>query len=231
MFAVPIAFGLAHDLAGALNSVTQEILCLEGEVGARQLDRQSLRQVLNNLKRTENRMAVCRNRLTSIATLFKQPGAHHERCCLNSVIDEAHEWHIPEFTDHAVVFEFGRNNRAKDDAMHADRLQLFQLIDNLVANASKALRAIPENKRRIKVCTFQPTERDLIGISVTDTAGSLLPEVQEHMYEPFFSTGYKGTGLGLWIVKTILDRVGVTPEVEVCAGVSTRFTILLPRQW
>jgi C4-dicarboxylate-specific signal transduction histidine kinase len=51
------------------------------------------------------------------------------------------------------------------------------------------------------------------------------------MYEPFFTTHPEGTGLGLWIVKAILDRLGVALQVRVYPQVSTTFDVLLPREW
>jgi light-regulated signal transduction histidine kinase (bacteriophytochrome) len=170
VFAAPVAFGLAHDLAPALNTVTEQIVRLQAELGARQIDRQSLRQVADNLRRAESRFKVCRSRLQSIATLFKHTRARRERCYLNSVVDEVHEWLTPELVDHGVVFDFARYNRVKDDSMHADTAQLFQVIYNLVSNASKALRTIPKEKRRIEVRTFQPEQSRLILLRKVDIA-------------------------------------------------------------
>ena len=231
VFAAPVAFGLAHDLTPALNAVAKQVMCIEAELGARQIDKESLRKVLDELKRAESRFKVCRSRLQSIATLFKQTRTRRERCYLNSIIEEVHEWLSPDFTDYAVAFEFPRNNRVADDLIHADKPQVFQVVYNLIANALKALRAIPKHNRRISVRTSQPEDRETIEVSVTDTAGSLTAEVHAHMYEPFFSTDVNGTGLGLWIVRSILDRLGVTPEVHVRPSASTTFRILLPREW
>ena len=51
--------------------------------------------------------------------------------------------------------------------------------------------------------------RDLVRVTVTDEGSGFAPEVEPHLFEPFFSTkGARGTGLGLWLASTSLHRVG-----------------------
>lgn len=231
-FAAPVAFGLAHDLKPAMKQVTDQIMRLEGELLCRQIDRTSLDQILQNLKRAEKRFKVCSNRLESIATLFKQVKKNRERCHLNAVVEEVHDWLRPDFEDRSVILAFRPDDRADNDLLLADRVQVFQVVYNVVSNAFKAVRfVVPRTRRRILVRTLDADDSDLLELLVTDFAGSLMPDIQANMYEPFFTTQTDGTGLGLWIVKSILDRVGVTPEVSVRAAVSTTFRIRFPREW
>jgi signal transduction histidine kinase len=231
VFAAPTAFGLAHDLTPALNLVTKQITCLEAELMNPHVERDAVRNALADLKRAANRFKSCRIRLESVAQLLKHERKLKERCHLNALIEDVHDWLTFELADNATSFEFSRDNRVGDDMMHADKLQLFQVVYNLVYNSIKAVKTIPKQKRRITIRTFQPSQPTRIGFSVSDTAGSLLPDIQVHMYEPFYSTQLKGTGLGLWIVKSILDRVGGTTEVAVRPSICTTFSVLLPRDW
>jgi signal transduction histidine kinase len=68
------------------------------------------------------------------------------------------------------------------------------------------------------------------GLSVADTGHGIAPEVQRHLFEPFFSTkpAEQGTGLGLSIVYGIVKGLGGAIEVQSEVGRGTTFTIYIP---
>jgi signal transduction histidine kinase len=65
-------------------------------------------------------------------------------------------------------------------------------------------------------------------VSFTDTGSGMTPEVSEKIFTPFFTTKRKGTGLGLYAVKEIIQRQGGTVHVESAAGEGTVVTVRLP---
>ena len=65
-------------------------------------------------------------------------------------------------------------------------------------------------------------------ISFTDTGTGMTPEVSGKIFTPFFTTKRKGTGLGLYAVKEIVQRQGGTVHVESAVGEGTVVTIRLP---
>jgi signal transduction histidine kinase len=70
-------------------------------------------------------------------------------------------------------------------------------------------------------------------IQVKDNGAGMSPEVQQRMFEPFFSTriGDGGTGLGMSIVQGIVTKtLGGTLQVHSELGQGTRFDITLPRE-
>jgi signal transduction histidine kinase len=74
---------------------------------------------------------------------------------------------------------------------------------------------------------------DSVQISVVDNGGGIVPETLPHIFDPFFSRradGQAGTGLGLTICKSIVERYGGTIAVESRPGAGTTFTINLPRE-
>jgi two-component system, NtrC family, sensor kinase len=107
------------------------------------------------------------------------------------------------------------------------RGQLIQVVINLVTNAVQAL---PAAGGRIAIRSF-PAGGDRIGISVEDSGSGIRAEDRDRVFEPFFTTkpDGKGSGLGLSIVKGIVERHHGEVVVESSPGRGSVFTVLLPR--
>jgi predicted ATPase/signal transduction histidine kinase len=101
--------------------------------------------------------------------------------------------------------------------------QLNQVWTNLIHNALQAM----DNQGNLKLEVRQQEEQILIGI--TDSGKGIPPEVMPRIFEPFFTTKPpgEGSGLGLDIVKKIIEKHEGTIEVESEPG-KTTFTVFLP---
>lgn len=67
-----------------------------------------------------------------------------------------------------------------------------------------------------------------IVVTVEDTGAGMAPEEKARIFEPFYTTKAKGTGLGLFVAHGIVQRHGGTIEVESDPGHGTRFRVALP---
>jgi nitrogen fixation/metabolism regulation signal transduction histidine kinase len=104
-----------------------------------------------------------------------------------------------------------------------DREQIKRLLNNLLKNA---LEATPPNKRcEVHFVTRYQNERALLEIA--DNGPGLTPEARQHLFEPNFTTKREGSGLGLVMVKRIVEEHGGSIEVESEAGKGTRFRVAL----
>lgn len=113
----------------------------------------------------------------------------------------------------------------------ADRLQLEQVIINLVANSRDAMP--PEKPGAITIRTQEISGKDgtpWVQISVSDTGAGIPREIQDRIFDPFFTTKEpgKGTGLGLSTVYGIIRGHGGTIQYTSTPGEGTTFTIRLP---
>jgi PAS domain S-box-containing protein len=88
-------------------------------------------------------------------------------------------------------------------------VELKQVFLNLISNA---VQAMPEGgKLRLRVADCQLGDATGIRVSIVDTGSGIAPEQAQHLFEPFFTTkSTKGTGLGLWISKGIIQKYGGT---------------------
>jgi two-component system sensor kinase FixL len=126
-----------------------------------------------------------------------------------------------------------RVNLAFDRAanvMMADRVQVQQVIVNLLRNAVEAVQQCPPDRRDILVRAVALP--DFVEISVADTGVGLAEGVIERLYEPFYSTKAEtGMGVGLAISRRIVEAHGgqIWAENRENGGACFRFTIPLPR--
>lgn len=101
--------------------------------------------------------------------------------------------------------------------------ELNQVWTNLVHNALQAM----NNKGTL---TLNATRQDTsVLVSITDSGKGIPPEIQSRIFEPFFTTKSigEGSGLGLYIVKNIIDKHDGTIQINSMPG-KTTFTVLLP---
>lgn len=110
--------------------------------------------------------------------------------------------------------------------VHADAVQLQQVVLNLVRNAIDAMVECPEDRREIVLRARRP-EEGLVQITVADQGSGLAPGADEHLFNPFFTTKATGTGLGLAISHSIIrahgGRLWHTPNVP--CGMCFHFTL------
>ena len=108
--------------------------------------------------------------------------------------------------------------------VHADQDQLIQVLINLVMNS---LHAMPEGGR---LGVSLAREDRYVRLEVADTGHGMPEEIREKVFDPFFTTKDfgKGTGLGLTVVKGIIEEHGGTIALESAVEKGTTFTIRLP---
>lgn len=106
-----------------------------------------------------------------------------------------------------------------------DRTQLIRIITNLVKNA---IQAIPEDQDYKLVLVRLDRNEQLIRISVKDNGNGISQENIAHIFEPKFTTKTGGMGLGLGIIKNIIENYNGTITFETQAGKGTEFIVTLP---
>jgi PAS domain S-box-containing protein len=94
---------------------------------------------------------------------------------------------------------------ASPSLVFADRVQIQQVLVNLMRNA---LEAMSESQRRELVVTTTLRDHETIEISVADSGPGLAPEVRERLFQPFITTKRSGMGLGLSICRRIVEAHG-----------------------
>jgi signal transduction histidine kinase len=140
---------------------------------------------------------------------------------LNDVVEKTLELLRPEIENRGVAVQtkLARNLTATP----VDATQLQQVLVNLVKNAAQAMTTGG-------TLTLQSGETsDNVWVSVTDTGGGIPQEQSNRIFEPFYTTKKKGSGLGLMIVQRIVRAHNGRIELDSHVGRGTTFRIWLPR--
>jgi signal transduction histidine kinase len=117
-----------------------------------------------------------------------------------------------------------------DVRFRADAQQLKQVLINLVQNAAESIvrdGSITLRARQDKV-PLKGRTSEVVIIEVEDNGPGIPPEVQERLFDPFFSTKKEGTGLGLTIAARIIDKHDGALEFKSFPGKATTFGVVLP---
>lgn len=128
-----------------------------------------------------------------------------------------------EHNDEGVTFSLNMNG--VDEAMvWSDNQQILQVFNNLFRNA---IQAIPDGREGHIDVDFSKTDTDVL-ISIKDNGCGIPPQNLETIFQPNFTTKTSGMGLGLSIVKTIINLSGGDISVESEVSVGTTFSIHIP---
>jgi two-component system NtrC family sensor kinase len=121
-----------------------------------------------------------------------------------------------------------RVERSFDDALPKVRAradQLRQVFLNLIINAQQAIDG--EGEVVISTSRYEQSLQPSILITISDSGVGIPGEDINRIFEPFFSTGKKGTGLGLWVTQDIVRQHGGRIDVSSELGHGTTFSIVL----
>jgi len=110
------------------------------------------------------------------------------------------------------------------DRVVADRVQIQQVLVNLMRNAMEAM---AESPRRELAVSSAPLADGMVEIAVADTGQGLPEAVRANLFQPFFTTKEAGMGVGLSISRTIVEAHGgkLTAEANAAGGATFRLTL------
>jgi len=108
-----------------------------------------------------------------------------------------------------------------------DRTQWIRVITNLVKNSIQAIENQQPDEPRIEVRVF--SEKDHVRITVSDNGAGISEQNKPMVFEPKFTTKSSGMGLGLAMVKNIVETYNGNIELQSIEGKGTTFTVSIPK--
>ena len=237
-----LAASVAHEIGNPLNALHIHLQLMEREVKkltgdewrvtgdkkvSSRLGRHASPDTAEAAKKLEQYLDVAKgeiNRLDYIVTQFlgaiRPAPVQLKMVSLNDVVEKTLELLRPEIENRGVTV---KTKLARDlTATPVDATQLQQVLVNLMKNAAQAMTTGG-------TLTLQTGETsDDVWVSVTDTGGGIPQEQINRIFEPFYTTKKKGSGLGLMIVQRIVRAHNGRIELESHVGRGTTFRIWLP---
>ncbi len=214
-----MAAGLAHEIRNPLAGMKVSIEVLLSELKIEERDKEVLLKVIEQIRNIEMMM---KNLLNYARPVAAQP----VRFSVNKILEKT-----LYFIEKHPSFISGNPHkqliRELDEALPeivGDPQQLQQVFLNLLLNAADS---VPEGGT-INVKTLHDSQAKTVAIVLRDTGKGIPPELMEKIFQPFFTTKGKGTGLGLAVSKRIVEEHGgsITVSNNVSGGVT--FSITLP---
>jgi PAS domain S-box-containing protein len=140
-----------------------------------------------------------------IRALFKKSSPRRDRLEINSAIRDVIELTLTEAerTGVRVKTQFAEEL----PVIEGDRVQLQQVMLNLIVNAIEAMCAIDTRPRELLITT-EANEADGVVVSVHDSGPGLLPAAKKLVFDAFYTTKSGGMGMGLSICRSIIEAHG-----------------------
>ena len=160
-----------------------------------------------------------------IRSMVKKEQAARGSVDLNAVVLDAVRMASPDALLHSCQLETSLD--ASLPVAEGDPVQLQQVLLNLIINAFDAMRDTPVSRRKVVIAT-QSNGDGTVHTSVRDYGMGISEEMRKRVFDPFFSTKSEGLGMGLAIVRSIVESHGGTITAENADGDGTRFKFVLP---
>jgi two-component system, LuxR family, sensor kinase FixL len=213
---------IAHEVNQPLTAVVSN-----GEAGLRWLDRPvpDLGEVRSNIEHIIAQGRRAGDVVRRLRALSKNSDPQRVPIDINEAIEEAAGLVERELRDHGVSLRLELEPGLPE--LSVDRIQLQQVVINLVINAMHAMATV--NVREVCV-TSRSLQQGRVGISVSDCGIGLSDEAMSRLFTAFYTTKPQGMGLGLSICRSIIEAHGGRIRAERNEGPGAIFHICLPTQ-
>ncbi|MCM4160592.1 GHKL domain-containing protein [Antarcticibacterium flavum] len=159
--------------------------------------------------------------MSAIASAFsnfaKMPAQQNEILNVPKIVKLA----LDIFNEEYIIF----STEKEEILAKFDRTQLIRVVTNLVKNATQALQDIPDPKILVRVEEVE----DMVSITVSDNGVGIAEENKEKVFEPKFTTKSSGMGLGLAMVKNLVETYGGSITFTSKRNKGTIFTVKFPK--
>jgi C4-dicarboxylate-specific signal transduction histidine kinase len=220
-----LTISIAHEVNQPLTAVvTHGHACLEW-LSANPPNVSKARQTTERIIQDGTRAGEVLGR---IRALFKNEALARAPLNINKVIEEVTWFVRDEAVNRGIQIRTGL--AADLPQITADRVQLQQVVLNLVMNGMDAL-VDKMGRKEIVISTRRDGESDIV-VSVEDSGAGLTTEAVERLFEPFFTTKSHGIGLGLSISRSIAEAHAgrLWAEPRPCGGAVFHLTIPIQQQ-
>ncbi len=194
-----VARRIAHEIKNPLTPI---------QLSAQRLKRKYLNQINENREEFEKiintivqHVLNIKNMVNEFSNFAKMPEAKLKKENLNEILEEIYLMYKNSYKN--IEFKFNKDEKIK--FVNIDKNLFSQAIINIIKNAIHSFDKIKRENKIISIETKFLKDLNLVQIIISDNGSGVPDEIKERIFEPYFSTKNKGTGIGLTIVKKIIS--------------------------
>src|SRR5688572_5004926 len=188
---------LAHELNQPLTAILSNAQAAQRLLKSDSIDLTEMHAILNDIVDDDKRAGEVIQRLRS---LLKRGEAQVQKVNMNDVVRETLKLAHGDLVARHVII--ATNFAPGIACVRGDRIQLQQVLLNLIINAADAMAAVAPEERQVTIAI--KTSGDHVRVSVADRGHGISAEQMSRLFEPFFTTKQQGLGLGLSISRSIV---------------------------
>lgn len=192
---------LAHEINQPLAAILANARAAQRILQRDPVEMDELRAILDDIVADDRRAGAVIKRVRG---LIRKGETEPQLLVANDVVSEVLELAHSDLVQRGVVADTRLS--ASLPLIHADRVQLQQVVLNLIVNACDAMADTPPADRALVISTS--VVGDAVQISVSDQGSGLAPDSLESVFEPFVTSKADGLGLGLAICRSIVGAHG-----------------------
>jgi PAS domain S-box-containing protein len=216
-----LSAALAHELNQPLAAILSNTQAARRFIAEGALEPQELVTILDDIVRDDKRAGAV---IHNLRAMVSKRRADPESCCLNELARDVIEMMHSEMIHSSTKV---RAMLAPDlPSVHGVRVELQQVLVNLLMNAVHAMKDVPVESRVIDLETR--SERGFAIVEVCDRGPGVPAERKSVIFDPFFSTKTSGLGMGLSICRRIVENHGGTIEARNLSEAGASFVFSLP---
>jgi two-component system sensor kinase FixL len=216
---------MAHELSQPLTAILSNAQAAQRLIDADVVELEKVREILCDIVADDKRAAAV---ISGLRALIKKGETEFVPLDLNEVVG-AVAWLMRSDT---IMRNVSMSLELASDLPKAcgDRVQLQQVVLNLVLNGLEAMREPHAGPRTLVIRTAR--DGAALRVTVEDSGPGIAEKDLGHIFEPLYTTKTEGLGMGLAIVRTIVNAHGgaVGAENTPAGGASLRFTLPVNRE-
>jgi signal transduction histidine kinase len=213
---------LAHELGQPLSAIITNANAGRRLIDKGKEDPETLRDILVDVVADGHRANEI---IQNVRNTIKKGDAIRRRINLNELVTKVAHVVRPDAVAYSCEVD---TSLAKDlPLIDGDPVQIQQVLVNLISNAFDAMRQTPLSQRKVEISTAGNGDGE-VRLSVRDYGTGIRAQVHERLFDQFFTTKEQGLGMGLAIVRSIVEAHGGQIDAENVADGGARFHFTLP---
>ncbi|WP_193727880.1 trifunctional serine/threonine-protein kinase/ATP-binding protein/sensor histidine kinase [Paraburkholderia franconis] len=216
-------------VASVTHEVSQPLVSIATSAGAAlrfmRHDKPDLAEVEEALKRIQSDSTRAHDVVRSLRALVKRSAPSFSAFDLRDAVDEVLLVTKIQLEKQAIRVE--TNTMSGMSMVWGDKVQIQQVVLNLVVNAIEAMQEITDRERRLLLGSS--TVDGCVRLVIEDTGGGIEEGSADYIFAPFVTTKSHGMGMGLPICRSIVDAHAGRLAVEPLSPHGTRFEVWLPK--